>query len=338
MNRTIWLNRLVQVSLALTLIVVLLGAYTRLKDAGLGCPDWPGCYGQLLAPSNEANISKAQTAFPGQIVEVAKAQTEMLHRYFAGSLGLLILGIGVLAYSLRRSISFSLALPFALIALVTFQALLGMYTVTMRLNPTIVLLHLLGGFSTLSLLWICWLNLRKKPTPMLFFNPGLNALCLISLFVLIAQIILGGWVSTNYAALTCPDFPLCQGKWLPSETFAHAFPFFDLNRLPDKLSMEARMTIQIYHRIGALITTLFLGALAFCLFNQSKTTYDPRAKRWLQRLSIAIIGLLAVQICLGITNVLALLPISIAVLHNGIAVLLLLTLITLNYTLFRARR
>ena len=338
MNHTHWLNRILQASLILSLLVILLGAYTRLKDAGLGCPDWPGCYGQLLAPANEATITKAQIAFPGQAVEVHKAQTEMIHRYFAGTLGLLIVCIGFFAYRARRMIPMPIVLPFILIGLVIFQALLGMYTVTMRLNPTIVLLHLLGGLSTLSLLWICWLTMRKQPAPFLFFNSGLSLLSFVSLLVLIGQIILGGWVSTNYAALICPDFPLCQGKWLPSGTLSHAFPFLDLHRVPDQLSMEARMTIQMCHRLGALVTFLLLSLLSFYIFKQSKSTYDPRAKRWLQRLAVVLITLLLIQICLGITNVLALLPIGIAVLHNGVAALLLITLLTLNFTLYHARR
>lgn len=321
----------------LSLVVIMVGAYTRLKDAGLGCPDWPGCYGQLTAPSNHVEIEKANQAYPNLTVEVLKAQTEMAHRYIAGTLGLLIAAIGFIAFRGRKMIPLPIILPVILIGLVLFQALLGMYTVTMRLNPTIVLLHLLGGFSTISLLWICWLYMRKQPTPFLFVSNGLGALSLVSLLVLIAQIILGGWVSTNYSALVCPDFPLCQGQWLPSIDLKEAFPFLDLHRLPDKLSLEARMTIQMFHRMGAVITFCLLGALSFCLFQQSKTTYDPRAKRWLQRFALTLILLLVLQVSLGITNVLALLPISIAVLHNGIAALLLITLLTLNFSLYHAR-
>lgn len=338
MNDAFWLNRLLQIGLILSLVVILLGAYTRLKDAGLGCPDWPGCYGQLLAPKSETAISKANIAFPNQTVEVHKAQTEMFHRYFAGSLGLLIAAVGFFSFRARKMIPLPIILPFILIGLVICQALLGMYTVTMRLNPTIVLLHLLGGFSTLSLLWICWLYMRKKPAPFLFFNSGLSVLSLASLFVLIIQIILGGWVSTNYSALICPDFPSCQGSWIPETSLASAFPFWDLNRVPDNLSLDARMAIQMFHRLGALITFVLLSSLSFCIYKQSATTYDPRAKRWLNRLALVLFILLITQVSLGITNVLALLPISIAVLHNGIAALLLITLITINFTLYHARR
>lgn len=337
MNHSYWLNRILHFSLIFSLIVILLGAYTRLKDAGLGCPDWPGCYGQLFAPANTVDISKAMEAFPYQPVETDKARIEMVHRYFAGTLGLLILGITVIAYRARKMIPLPIMLPILLVGTVIFQALLGMYTVTMRLNPTIVLLHLMGGFTTLSLLWLCWLYMRKQPAPFLFVPSGLGLLSFVSLCILIGQILLGGWVSTNYAALICPDFPLCQGKWLPQTSFAEAFPLLDLSRLPDKLSMEARMTIHLFHRIGAFVTLILLSILSFALFKQSRSTYDPRAKRWLQRIALTLLTLLLLQISLGITNVLALLPITVAVMHNGVALLLLLTLLTLNFTLYQAR-
>lgn len=337
MNHVVWLNRVLLVSIFLSLFVIMLGAYTRLKDAGLGCPDWPGCYGQLIAPSSANTIAKAEQAFPKMPVEVGKAQIEMAHRYLAGTLGLLIAAMSFIAYRARKMIPLPIILPITLVGTVTFQALLGMYTVTMRLNPTIVSLHLIGGFTTLSLLWICWLFMRKQPTPYLFVARGLGFLSLLSLLILIAQIMLGGWVSTNYAALICPDFPLCQGQTLPHWHIQEAFPVLNLQRIPDTLSLEARMTIHMAHRIGALFCFVLLGFLAFALFKQSQSTYDPRAKRWLQRLATTLFILLSVQVSLGITNVLALLPIGVAVLHNGVAALLLISLLTLNITLYRAR-
>tara|TARA_R110002110_G_scaffold271566_3_gene486995 strand:+ start:20596 stop:21612 length:1017 start_codon:yes stop_codon:yes gene_type:complete len=336
MKQAVGLKRIIVLSIILSFVVILLGAYTRLKGAGLGCPDWPGCYGQLSAPLTTEEVQLAQQSYPGLTVEYFKAKIEMVHRYFAGSLGLFIALIAFMAFRARKKIALPLTLPLILVILVICQALLGMFTVTMRLNPPIVLLHLIGGFSTLSLLWICWLYLQKNAAALLQTNTRLITLSIAALIVVITQIALGGWVSTNYSALICTDFPMCQGQWLPSSDVLSAFPFWDLTRLPDQLSASVRINIQLTHRIGALITTIIISFLAFSLWRSRNNTIDPKAKTWLSRSVFLLLGLLVTQICLGITNVLALLPTAIAVLHNGIAVLLLLTLININFKLIRA--
>ncbi len=210
-----WLNRLIIASIMLAFCVILLGAYTRLSDAGLGCPDWPGCYGQLTAPSNAHDIHNANSAFPQNPVDTSKAQTEMTHRYFAESLGACIVLFGIGAFINRRKINLPQWLPMLLVLLVIGQGILGMWTVTLKLLPLVVLSHLLGGFCTLSLLWLCWLFFRFPALPKIAYPKGVSRLATITLIVLVLQIALGGWTSANYAALICPDFPLCQGKWLP---------------------------------------------------------------------------------------------------------------------------
>jgi len=338
MKQAVGLRRIILLSLLLSFVVILLGAYTRLKDAGLGCPDWPGCYGQLTAPQTSKEIQLANDAYPGMTVEYTKAKTEMVHRYFAGSLGLFIVLIAFMAFKARKVIALPMKLPLILVGLVICQALLGMFTVTMRLNPPIVLLHLIGGFSTLSLLWICWLYLQKNTMPFLQKSPGLNRLSLLALVVIIGQIALGGWVSTNYAALICTDFPMCQGQWLPNSNIIESFPFWDLARLPDQLSNSVRVNIQLTHRIGALLTTLIVACLIITLCSIRTRTIEPSAKKWLGHSALLLGTLLTLQISLGVTNVLALLPTAIAVSHNGVAVLLLLTLLNINFRLTRARK
>lgn len=288
-------------TLLLALSVILLGAYTRLKDAGLGCPDWPGCYGQLLAPSTHEEITAANAAFPGNPVDVGKAQTEMTHRYFAQALGSFILIFAMLAYWKRKVLKLPLWLPGLLVGLVLFQGLLGMWTVTFRLLPIVVVSHLLGGFCTLALLWLCWLYLRY--TPLQNAPAALLPLTRLTLIVLLAQIILGGLTSANYAALICGGFPLCQNQWWPTHG-------------------EIKTTIHLMHRLGALLTLSLGAVLSFYLWQSH-----------LRKLSMVLGTLLLIQICLGISNVIFYLPLPVAVAHNGIGALLLLTLVTIHFIL-----
>ena len=216
-------NKLVLVSTLLTLCVVVLGAYVRLSDAGLGCPDWPGCYGTLTVPQSEAALHHAQTVYPDSPVEHAKAWKEMIHRYFAGALGLLVLAIFVLGWRARKQIKVSVWLPTFLLALIMFQAALGMWTVTLLLKPAVVTAHLLGGMSTLAVLtWIAHRHLGvvsagfEQASTLRFWMRG-------ALVILFLQIFLGGWTSTNYAALACTDFPTCHGVWMPEMDFSNAF-------------------------------------------------------------------------------------------------------------------
>lgn len=307
----------------LTLVVVMLGAFTRLSDAGLGCPDWPGCYGSLIVPEGT--------------FEQDKAWIEMIHRYIAGTLGLFIFVLTVLSYKPRRlmgdNVLYNLRglLTFTSL-LIIFQALLGMWTVTKLLHPTIVMLHLLGGMATLSLVWLAHLQIKNQsffPKSYFKVSLGLKIASVIGLFIVIIQIALGAWVSTNYAAFACPDFPTCQTQWWPDLDFG-AFNIFipiDRNFEGGFLDHPARVTIHFIHRFGAVITAAYLLLLSlYCLYQLP-----------IKKLIAGLLFVLALQISLGIINIKALLPMWSAVLHNGIAAILLLFMVTLTYHLLKAR-
>jgi cytochrome c oxidase assembly protein subunit 15 len=300
-------------------VVVVLGAYTRLVDAGLGCPDWPGCYGFLSVPESVDEVKIAQQAYPHAPVEAEKAWPEMIHRYFAGALGLIIALLAFLAIKARKDPSQPLALPLILLALVIFQAALGMWTVTMGLLPVVVMGHLLGGFTTLALLWLLFLRLgdgNRKATP-----NRLRTLTILGIIVVFLQISLGGWTSANYAAIICADFPTCQGHWIPPLDMQGAFQLSGEgvnNYLGGFMQNDARVTVHWMHRVGALITTLYLIFLSYSLAMQGRHMYSS----W-------IIAVLTMQLTLGISNVLLSLPLHVAVAHNAIAALLLLSLVAI---------
>jgi cytochrome c oxidase assembly protein subunit 15 len=303
-----YLRRSILSAVALTFIVIILGAYTRLKDAGLGCPDWPGCYGHLLAPTQDT-----------------KAWIEMVHRYIAGTLGILILFITLQSIYLRSKIKKLWWLTTAISALVVMQALLGMWTVTLKLYPIVVMAHLLGGFCILALLWLSYLHLVIQKQKIM----GRDSKYLIAVFSLIAliiQIALGGWTSANYAALVCADFPTCQGYWWPAMDWHNAFNLTQVGIFESPgtpLENSARVTIQMAHRIGALLTTVLLAILSYKLLLSTA--------KILKQLGIILLALLSVQIILGITNVLGALPLSISLAHNATAALLLISLLTIFY-------
>ncbi|PRB82873.1 heme A synthase [Pseudomonas sp. MYb185] len=311
-------------ALLLGFVVVVLGAYTRLVHAGLGCPDWPGCYGFLSVPRSDTAIELAQLRFPDDPVEAFKAWAEMIHRYAAGLLGLAILGLALLALRLRGRDGYPLKLPLGLLALVICQALFGMWTVTLKLWPQVVTAHLLGGFATLSLLFLLCLRLSGR----LPADVGLSALRPLAravLVVVIVQIALGGWVSSNYAAVACVDLPTCHGEWWPEMDFAAGFNIFQEigpNYLGGMLYGEGRTAIHFTHRVGALVTTLITLLLAWRLYRAGLTA----TAAWLTLV-------LLTQVSLGITNVLAHLPLPVAVAHNAVGALLLLSMVLVNYQL-----
>ena len=205
---------LVRITMVLAFVVVELGAYVRLSNAGLSCPDWPGCYGQIIVPANQETVLQANEVYPYQPLEKGKAWKEMSHRYAAGLLGLLILYLTIVSWKNRKNPAQSVFIPIILLALVIFQALLGMWTVTLLLKPVIVVAHLLGGMTILSLLF--WLMLRQiGHTEGVTTKNKLRSWIIAGLVIVVLQISLGGWTSSNYAALACPDFPTCQGKWWP---------------------------------------------------------------------------------------------------------------------------
>lgn len=304
----------------LALVVILLGAWTRLSDAGLGCPDWPGCYGHLTVPQTEEALSKAKELFPDQEVVAEKAWPEMIHRYFAGTLGLLVFAIVYLLIRYKDEVKNMTPLAVGLGGLIIFQALLGMWTVTLGLWPVTVVGHLLGGFITLSLLW--YITLRLKDRQYEFHQHPLKGLVKIAMLVLLIQISLGGWTSSNYAAIICADFPTCQGSMLPPMDFVSAFQLWghDVDNYEfGILGNDARVAIQWTHRLGAYIT------IAMLIFMIVKVWQYKRFRNLLK----VVAALLTLQVILGISNVLLSIPMAIAVAHNGVAVLLLLSLVTL---------
>ena len=300
----------------LAFTVVLLGAYTRLVDAGLGCPDWPGCYGFLTVPEEQHEIQVATEAFPDAPVEADKAWSEMIHRYFAGGLGLLIAALAVLGFVNRAKKEQPLALTFSLLGIIIFQAALGMWTVTMGLLPIIVMGHLLGGFITLTLLLILFLNIRHGNP--IAWGSSVRTLALLGVIIVFIQIVLGGWTSANYAAIICEDFPTCQGAMIPPLDFSGAFTISTEgvnSYFGGHLDNASRVTIQWMHRLGALVTTLYLMFLIIKLF----------ASGW-KKFALWILAVLVAQVSLGITNVVLSLPLAVAVAHSGVAVLLLMSL------------
>lgn len=316
-------RQLTLIASILALCVVGLGAYVRLSDAGLGCPDWPGCFGSMTVPQSEAAILQAQTAYPDATLEVHKAWKEMLHRYLAGTLGILILGLFILGWQARKVIRVSPWLPTLLLLLVSFQAALGMWTVTMLLKPAIVTAHLLGGMSTLALLvWIAHRHWGVASQRFLT-SPSLRFWLRGAILLLFAQIFLGGWTSSNYAALACTDFPTCHGVLIPPLDIHSAFHMVrELGQGRDGAALElsALVTIQWVHRVGAVIVLVYLGLLAWRLLKYQQL------KPFVQVLML----LLVLQIGIGIGNLVLHLPLVLAVAHNLGAALLLITIVILN--------
>jgi cytochrome c oxidase assembly protein subunit 15 len=332
-----WLRRLCIAGVLLCFAVVVLGAYVRLTAAGLGCPDWPGCYGHLT-PSGAAQAPDTASAFPGRPLEPGKAWREMIHRYAVGTLSVLILLVTALAIGSRGQRLVPVPFAFALPATLIMQALLGMLTVTWRLNPLIVTLHLLFGMTTLALLW--WL-LLSLPRGSWGSNPLQSAghagsggastlilarrLTLLGLLVLAVQIALGGWTSSNYAAVACPDFPTCQNAWWPHADFHNAFVLWrglGTSYEGGVLENAARVAIHLTHRLGALVTVAALALAAlFVLRHRGLPDARPRA--------VAVLAALALQLSIGVTMVLKTFPLWLATAHTAGAALLLLATLAL---------
>jgi cytochrome c oxidase assembly protein subunit 15 len=316
-----WFRHLLVAAAALALVVVGLGAYVRLSDAGLGCPDWPGCYGHWIGVPDAAHeLARAEQAFPGQPVHAGKAWKEMAHRYAAGTLGLLVLAIALVAFRHRRRIA---STENALLALIALQAALGMWTVTLLLKPVIVTLHLLGGMATWATLVLL---LRRDAHPARATRAPLGR---IAVAVVLAQIALGGWVSSNYAALACSDFPACRdGQWWPAPDFAQGFALLhDLAAAggDGTGSLAALTAVHLLHRLGALVVAGVVGAHGLRCWRRGQG-------------GGLILAALALQIALGLGNVLLQLPLPVAVGHNLGAALLLGVLVWTSQAQPMARR
>ena len=323
-------HNLLTFAIVLTLCVISLGAYVRLSDAGLGCPDWPGCYGKLLGvPDNHAEISHAETVFPHAPVETGKAWKEMIHRYLAGGLGLVIAALAVLSIWPRRHTSM-VAPHIFLVGLVGVQAALGMLTVTWLLKPVIVTFHLLGGMLILATL----VGMRAKQGVAMVESStsGLKTATWLVTALILMQIALGGWTSTNYAAMACSDYPLCQGQWMPADLdWSHAFVFNrELGQTSDgqMLSLQTLTAIHWTHRSFALVVLATCVALSIRLRREE----DTRSMGlWL------LVAVLA-QVALGISNVWLQWPLSLAVLHNTGAAILLAIAVYTSVQIQRAKR
>ena len=380
---THWFKRLALFGAVLAFCVVILGAFVRLSHAGLGCPDWPVCYGHLAWPTADEHIAVANEAFPQRPVEVEKAWKEQVHRFLAAALGMIVFALALIASWRARAQRYllfgaaaaaalgiftyvagwiplasflsvlSIALPAygmlawrnggwrarytaGLLALIIVQAMLGMWTVTLLVKPVIVTAHLLGGMATFVLLWLLWL--RDRGAPKCNEHDRYRTLKVLSraaIAVVVLQIFLGGWTSTNYAALACPDFPTCQTQWVPPMDFSEGFKLWrglGIDYEGGVLDNDARVAVHYTHRLGAILVLLVVGALVLGLRRQARGL--QHASDSAMRLLGATVGVfLAGQILLGISVVKFGLPLWLAVSHNGGAALLLASLLTVSYAL-----
>ena len=327
--------RVALIATCLAALVVMLGAFTRLSDAGLGCPDWPGCYGHLTWPTEVHETARANELYPEMPVDTDKTWPEMVHRYFASTLGLFIVALSVIAWRHREARNYPFRLPLFLLFLVVWQGMFGMWTVTLKLWPQVVTVHLLGGISTLSLLWLLTLRLNNKrwtaDADSWAKLQGLRSALIVGVVIVFIQIALGGWISSNYAAVACLDFPTCHGEWWPAMDLAKGFDVtqeIGPNYLGGLLESEARVAIHMVHRLGAIVTSLYLMIFCAMLF---KIAY-PEARR----MAMVILVVLVAQVSLGITNILLVIPLPVAVLHNAGGALLLMSLVTLGTKIWMA--
>lgn len=328
MREVTWIRRLALIGAILCFGVVVLGGYTRLSDSGLGCPDWPGCFGHV-APTGSAEHYATES-------DVRKAWVEMIHRYAASTLGLLCVVIAALSITARRERGVRVGLAIALVVLVVFQGMLGMLTVTWLLKPLIVTGHLLGGLATLALLLWLWSMMRAHDQPVdgssvlvgnRLVERGARARlwAALALGALGAQVFLGGWTSSNYAAVACPDLPRCQAQWVPEADYANAFVLWrglGINYAGGVLDHPARVAIHFSHRVGAIVATILLLLAAHAALRGL-----GRGARWA---ALAVLAALVFQIAVGVFMVLRAFPLPLAAAHNAGAALLVGATVLLN--------
>jgi heme a synthase len=316
-------RKLAWVTAFLTLDLIMVGSFTRLTDSGLGCPDWPGCYGHSNPLSAGEPIHQAETALPSGPVTLSKAWIEMAHRYFALAVGVLIVVLTVQAWrraTIGAATRGSPWLATAALLWVCVQGAFGALTVTMKLQPAIVTLHLLGGIVLLALL--TWIALREAAASKKTVAPRVHVVTLIALAAVLIQIALGGWVSSNYAVLACPDFPLCQGEILPPMDFSHGFTWWRaLGRTGEGelVPFQALVAIHWTHRMFAMIVVAVVGALVWQMWQHSG----------LSQLARGLLALIMLQLLTGLSNVVLQWPLLLAVLHSGGAALLVALLVAI---------
>jgi cytochrome c oxidase assembly protein subunit 15 len=322
-SRIAWFRRLTLAAFIVCAVVVVLGAWVRLTAAGLGCPDWPTCYGHVTAGQALENVEAANAAFPHRPLEYGKALREMVHRYAATALGFLIVVLAAMAIANRRDGAQPVRGPLFLLVFVVVQGIFGALTVTWQLAPLIVTLHLLGGLTTLAVLWWVWLKPQYRE-----LHPrelALRRVALIALVALVVQIALGGWTSSNYAAIACPDVPTCQDSWWPEMNFRDAFVLWrglGIDYEGGVLNAPARVAIHFTHRLGAVFATLALATAAFMTISRARSPS-------LRAAGIFVAIALTLQIGIGIMTVARGFPLGVATAHNAGAALLVLAVVTL---------
>ncbi|SBS36304.1 Heme A synthase [Marinomonas aquimarina] len=324
------LRRLSFLAFALVIVVIALGAYTRLSHAGLGCPDWPGCYGFLTVPSSVDQLTLAQARFPDAPVESSKGWLEMIHRYAAGCALLLVFSMLAVAKRAQAEAGqIPLGHVLAICLVMSLQAAFGMWTVTLKLWPQIVSMHLLFGVITLSLLYWLWLRQVLLPSEFSTSWPAFIGIALVAL-ILLSQIALGGWLAANYSSLACPDFPTCQGQWWPKADFKQGFDFgqqsIGPNYLGGLMSGEGRIAIHLMHRIGALVCAVAIISVAVYMFKRRRM------------LALRLIILVCLQCLLGVANVVLHVPVLVAVFHNLLAASLLASMVETLYVVWSASK
>ena len=322
-KRLTWFRRVARIAALLALIVVVVGAWVRLTDAGLGCPDWPGCYGHAHPAQVGDRVSEINAAHPDRPFDYQKALNEMVHRYIASTLGLLIIALAVMSITNRRDPAQPRVLPWILVVTVVLQGLLGMWTVTLLLKPLIVTLHLLGGLTTLSLLW--WLSLRPERRDLKAAERKVRRLSIVAMALVVVQVALGGWTSTNYAAAACTDFPTCQDAWWPDMDFGSAFVLWrglGIDYEGGVLDAPARVAIHYVHRLGAYVVTLVLVAVGIAGWYRAQT-------RPLRVAAIGVLGALALQLVIGMNLIWQGWPLWLGTAHNAGAALVVLAMVTL---------
>ncbi len=323
-------RKLVFVTWFLTLDLIMFGAFVRLTDSGLGCPDWPGCYGKITPLGASGHIEQALQAMPHGAVSFSKAWIEMIHRYVGSILGMMIIGIVYLAWRYRRQLGNTPRLAIVTLIAVCIQGAFGAWTVTHQLMPIVVTSHLLGGMILLALM--TWLAAREKTHEPLSpharrWHPWMVA----GVVLLFVQIALGGWVSTNYAALACMDFPTCHGEWFPPMDFENGYSLIrGLGTLAtgEMISQYALTAIHWVHRNFAFAVFAYLGILAWKLLPEPGLRGPAKL----------LLGLLLAQLLTGLTTIFFQWPLLIAVLHNGGAAGLVLASVTLLVRLSRVYR